>query len=172
MVSKLWQGPVKQLLSITAGIVAVALSAALYMYYVNPALTLSPEELHLRTVSPYYSGLPIGSVYPATKEASVQFKREAAYDVKKCAPKVLSSGRTPAQIHFREGEKPTGLIPVVAFQILESGEVVNIVLTQSSGIRDKDNAALDWVKRTKYNNRPGCGTVESEVGVTIDFAAR
>jgi hypothetical protein len=156
---------VKRLLSITAGIVAVALSAALYMYYVNPALTLSPEELHLRTGSPYYSGLPVDSVYPATKG-------EAAYDVKKCAPKVLSSGRTPAQIHFRVGEKPIGLIPVVAFQILESGEVVNIVLMQRSGVRDKDNAALDWVKRTRYNNRPGCGTVDSEVGLAIDFAAR
>ena len=163
---------VKRLVSITAAIVTVALLATLYMHYANPALTLSPAELHLTTVSPYYSGLPIGSVYPATKEASVQFKREAAYDVKRCAPKVLRSGRTPAQIQFREGEKPTELIPVVAFQILESGEVVNIVLMQSSGIRDKDNAALNWVKRTTYNSRPGCGTVESKVGVTIDFAAR
>ena len=162
---------VKRLLLMMAGLVAVALSAAIYMYYTKPPLTLSPEELRPRTVSPYYSGLPIGSVYPATKNAPVQVKSDAAYDVKRCAPKALSFGTTPAQIHFREGEKPTGLIPVVAFQILESGEVVNIVLKQSSGIRDKDNAALDWAKGATYNNRPGCGTVETEVGVTIDLAA-
>jgi TonB family protein len=155
----------------TAGLVAVALSAAIYMHYTKPPLTLSPEELHLRTVSPFYSGLPIGSSYPATKDASVEVNRDAAYDVKRCTPKVLSFGKTPAEIHFREDEKPTGLIPVVAFQILESGEVTNIVLKQSSGTRDKDNAALDWVKGTTYNNRPGCGTVESEVGVTIDLVA-
>jgi hypothetical protein len=162
---------VKRLLSITAGIAAVVLSVASYMYYANPALTLSPEDLHIRTDSPYYSGLSIGSTYLATKEASVQFKRKAVYEVKRCAPKVLNSVRTQAQIHFREGEKPTGLVPVVGFQILESGEVVNIFLMQSSGIRDKDNAALEWVKRTTYNNRPGCGTIESQVGVTIDLAA-
>ena len=144
----------------------VALSAAIYVYYAKPTLTLSPKELHLRTVSPYYSGLPIGSVYP-----SVQIKHGVAYVVKRCSPKVLCSGRTPTRIHFRKGEKPTGLIPVVAFQILESGDAANITLKQSSGVRDKDNAALDWVKGTRYNNRPGCGTVETEMGVTIDLAA-
>jgi hypothetical protein len=161
---------VKRLLLLAAGLVAVALSAAIYLYYAKPTLTLSPEELHLKTVSPYYSGLPIGSVNPAT--ANVQFKSDAAYDLKRCAPKALSFGKTPARIHFRESEKPTGVIPVVAFQILESGEVVNIALKQSSGIRDKDNAALDWVKGSRYNNRPGCGTVETAVGVTIDLAAQ
>jgi len=162
---------VKRLLYVTAGLAAVVLPAAIYIYYTGPLWTLSPEELRLRTVSPYYSGLPIGSVYPAPKDASLRVERDAGYDVKRCTPKVLRSGRTPAEIHFREGEKPTGLIPVVAFQILESGEVVNIVLKQSSGIRDKDNAALGWVKGTRYNNRSGCGTVESEIGVMIDLLA-
>lgn len=162
---------VKRLLRMTAGLVTIALSAAIYTYYTKPSLTLSPEELHPRTVSPYYSGLHIRSVSPATKSAPVQLKSDAAYDLKRCAPKMLSFSKTPAQIHLREGEKSTGLIPVVAFQILESGELTNIVLKQSSGIRDKDNAALHWVKGTTYNNRPGCGTVESEVGVTIDLVA-
>jgi hypothetical protein len=162
---------VKRLLSLPAGLAVVALSAALYLYYTKPTLTLSPEELHLKTVSPYYSGLPIGLASPTT--ANVQIKKsDSAYDVKRCAPKALSLGKTPTRIHFREGEKPTGVIPVIAFQILESGEVVNIVLKQSSGIRDKDNAALDWVKGSRYNNRPGCGTVETEVGVTIDLTAQ
>ena len=82
---------VNRLLLIMAGLVAVALSAAIYMYYTKPPLTLSLEELHPRTVSPYYSGLPIGSVYPATKNAPVQVKSDAAYDVKRCAPKALES---------------------------------------------------------------------------------
>ncbi len=162
---------VKRLMFVTAGLAAVALTAAFYVYCTKPLLTLSPEELHLRTVSPYYSGVPIGSVYTTTKNASLRVERDAGYDVKRSTPKVVRSGRTPAEIHFREGEKPTGFIPVVAFQILESGEVVNIVLKQSSGIRDKDNAALGWVKGTRYNNRPACGTIESEVGVTIDLVA-
>lgn len=151
----------KRLLLMVAALIAFALSTITYMYYYRAHATLSPEELRLRTVSPYYSGLPIGYAHtPPT---------DAAYDVKGCRPKALSVGKMPAEIRFRKGEKPTGLIPVVAFQILESGEVVSVVLKQSSGITDKDNAALHWVKGTKYNNRPGCGIVESEVGVTIDL---
>ena len=82
---------------------------------------------------------------------------------------VATARKTPAEIHFRKGEKPTGLMPVVGFQVLESGEVTNAILKQSSGIRDRDNFALRSVEGTKYNNRPGCGTLEYEVGVTIDL---
>lgn len=159
----------KRLLLIAAGSVAVALSASFYVFCEKPTSTLSSEELHLKRVIPY-SGLPLEVGDPAP--ANVQFKGGAAYDLKTCAPKAQSFGRTPARIHFREGENPTGLTPIVAFQILESGDVTNIVLKRSSGIRDEDNAALDWVKGSKYNNRPGCGTDETEVGVTIDFAAQ
>ncbi len=93
------------------------------------------------------------------------------YDVKRCTPKLLSSHATKGKvhIHIRKSDKPTGRIPVVACQILESGEVVNVALKQSSGIRDKDNLALRWVKQMKYNERPGCGVVETNMGVTIDF---
>jgi hypothetical protein len=96
-------------------------------------------------------------------------KSGAVSDVKRCTPKALTFGKTPVEIHSREGERPTGLIPVVAFQKLESGEVANLVLKQRSGIHDKDNAALRWVRETTYNSRPGCGTLESELGVTIDL---
>ena len=134
---------VKRVFLISAGLIVVALSAAVYTQYTELRLTLAPDELHLRKVSPYYSGLPIGSRYLEKKGAPLEIKHEAAYDVKRCTPKALSFGKTPAEIHFREAEKPTGLIPVVAFHVLESGEVTNIVLKQRSGIRDKDNAALN-----------------------------
>src|SRR5215475_7936596 len=65
---------------------------------------------------------------------------------KRCAPKIVRSvprhtgGPTP--IHFQPGEKMTRT-PVIRSQILESGEVVNIRLTQSSGVADIDRIALD-----------------------------
>jgi len=55
------------------------------------------------------------------------------------------------------------------FEILESGEVSNIRLKRSSGIADIDAYALNSVRRMKYNSRPGCGIVDSEAGVTVDF---
>lgn len=150
-------------LLLSAVLIAVASPAITYMYRYRADATLSPEELRPRTVSPYYSGLPIG--YTNTPPT------EASYDMKGCRPKVLSVGKMPNGIRFRGGEKPTGL-PVVTFQILESGEVVDVALKQSSGIIDKDNAALLWVEGMKYNKRPGCGILETEVGVTIDVGSR
>ena len=44
----------------TLGLMAVALAAAIYTCHTSRPLALSLEELHLRTVSPYFSGIPIG----------------------------------------------------------------------------------------------------------------
>jgi len=149
-----------------AALVVVALSTTIYIYSAKPTLTLSREELQLRAVSPYHSGL---TIYVPIKDAPGVIKPDAVFDVERCTPKALTFGKKPVEIHFRQDERPTGLIPVVAFQVLESGEVANLVLKQRSGIRDKDNAALRWVRETTYNRRPGCGTLESEMGVTIDL---
>jgi hypothetical protein len=91
---------------------------------------------------------------------------------KRCAPKIVretprhTGGPTP--IHFRPGEKMIHT-PVIRSQILESGEVVNVRVNQSSGVADIDQIALDSVRFIRYNKRPGCPVMESEAAVTVDF---
>jgi penicillin-binding protein 1A len=94
---------------------------------------------------------------------------EATYDLKRCALKLVSD-RSPANtIHVRPGEKLNNT-PVVSFEVLESGEVRNAVVSRSSEITSIDNYALTWVRSMRYNERPpGCGIIESQAGVTIDF---
>jgi TonB family protein len=94
------------------------------------------------------------------------------YDIKRCSPKVIKLGRPHSnQLHFHKGDKPSGRVPLVAFQILESGEVVDARLKQSSGVAEIDKYALEWVRSTRHNKRPGCGILETEESVTIDFTA-
>lgn len=97
-------------------------------------------------------------------------KPDGKYDIQKCTPKVMSRaehGESP-QFHFRKGEKYLHS-PVVACEILESGEIAHAFLKRSSGVADLDNYAVRWVQQLRYNKRPGCGVVESEVDVNIDF---
>ncbi len=93
------------------------------------------------------------------------------YDIQRCKPKAVREvrHRKSPTIHFRKGEKYTHS-PVVTFDILESGEVANLVLKRSSGVADADKYALDWVRQLKYNARSGCGVIESLVTVTIDWS--
>jgi TonB family protein len=98
-------------------------------------------------------------------------KPDDKYDVQKCTPKVLSHARqrkTPKNF-VRKGEKSTGYSPIVVFEILESGDVANAFLKRSSGFANVDNFALTWVREAKYNKRPGCGVIETQANVTIDW---
>ena len=110
---------------------------------------------------------------PHAATAQQKPKKEPNYDLKKCALKSLSKkvayGGKPSSIRIRKGEKSTGYSPIVAFEILESGEVSNVRLKRSSGIADIDDNALAWIRSMKYNSRPGCGVIDSETGVTIDW---
>jgi TonB family protein len=72
----------------------------------------------------------------------------------------------PRSVHIRKGEKSTHY-PLIAFEILESGQVTNARVKHSSGVADLDALALKSVRGMKFNNRPGCGTVESEVTVLM-----
>ena len=92
-------------------------------------------------------------------------------DVKRCAPKIVNQAPSPKEqsLRTRTGEKSTGFSPIVAFQILESGEVVHAYVKRSSGIADIDAYALKLIQRTKFNRRSGCGIIESESSVDIDF---
>jgi TonB family protein len=59
--------------------------------------------------------------------------------------------------------------PVIAYQVLESGGVVNVYVKRSSGVADLDAFAARSIRATKYNKRPGCGAVEAEATVNIEF---
>jgi TonB family protein len=109
------------------------------------------------------------AVCKAFGAAQEKTKPEGEYDMKRCAPKVISrrGDKTPA-FHFRKGEKYRHS-PAVAYEILESGEIAHAILKRSSGVAEVDKYALNWVQKLKFNRRSGCGVVESTVDVTIDF---
>jgi TonB family protein len=89
--------------------------------------------------------------------------------VQRCAPKAISrTGAKFPESHFDKGEKYRHS-PVVAYEILESGEVAHAILKRSSGVAEVDKYALKWVQDLKFNKRPGCGVVESTIDITIDF---
>ena len=98
-------------------------------------------------------------------------KPDGKYYVRGCTPKVLSHAhqRKTSRRFVRKGEKSTGYSPIVAFEILESGDVANAFVKRSSGFANVDNYALTWVRETKYSNRPGCGVLETQADVTIDW---
>ena len=108
-----------------------------------------------------------------TSTIAAQEKPQAdqKYDVKRCTPKLVSHAPSPRQesIHTRPGEKSTGFSPIIAYQILDTGEVTHAYVKRSSGIADIDTHALTWIRGTKYNPRPGCGVIESQAGVSIDW---
>jgi TonB family protein len=89
---------------------------------------------------------------------------------KRCAPVIIKRSKAKQKsVRVRKGEKSTGFSPLIAFQIAESGEVINAHVKRSSGIRDIDDSALNSIQSTKYSARPGCPVIESEASVTIDF---
>jgi TonB family protein len=97
-------------------------------------------------------------------------KPEPSYEVKRCTPKVVKQGTTPNRgLVRRKGEKSAGYSPIVSFAILETGEITNAKLKRSSGFKFLDDHALGWIRTTTYNNRPGCGVIETKADVTIDL---
>jgi hypothetical protein len=93
-----------------------------------------------------------------------------ASDVKNYLPIVVSQPHADLRrIRLRPGEKSMKQVPVIAFEIVESGDVMNARLERSFGIADIDAYALSWMRSIKYNNRPGCGVIGSKVAVIIDL---
>jgi len=109
------------------------------------------------------------AVFTAFGAAQDKASPKGEFDIPRCAPKVISkaSGKSP-EFHFRKGEEYKHS-PVVAYEVLESGEIAHPLLKRSSGVAEVDKYALKWVQELKFNKRPGCGAVESTVDVTIDF---
>jgi hypothetical protein len=59
--------------------------------------------------------------------------------------------------------------PVLRADIEETGDMSNVELIQSSGIKRLDFLFLTNVHRWKYAPRPGCGVIQSNISVTIDW---
>jgi hypothetical protein len=107
--------------------------------------------------------LSIAAVFLATVSglgaAKDEPKPDGKHDVQRCTPKVLRHARqreTSRRFARKDGEKSTGYSPIIAFEILESGDVANPFVKRSSGFANVDNYALTWVQETKYSKRPGC----------------
>ena len=100
----------------------------------------------------------------------VQSQANRKQEEKPCTLKLLSQPPLPKQetIRFRKGEKSSGFTPVITFEILESGQVIDASVKRSCGISDIDALALDWVRSARYNKRPGCGVVQSRASVVVD----
>jgi len=71
-------------------------------------------------------------------------------------------------VHLREGEKYRNA-PIVAFDIDPVGNVKNLRLVSSSGIKDIDTKLLEAVGQWRYEPQPGCGTGSIEMSVSIHF---
>lgn len=56
-------------------------------------------------------------------------------------------------------------------EILENGDITNIQILQRSGIRKLDELLLRNLREWKYLPRPGCGSIESNIAVTVDWVA-
>jgi TonB family protein len=61
--------------------------------------------------------------------------------------------------------------PLIKYQIQEDGSVSDAKIARGSGVVDIDKKVLDAVAHWKYKPRAvGCGTIEIEMSVTIDWA--
>lgn len=86
---------------------------------------------------------------------------------KRCNPVIVRKANSKQRsIQIRKGERQRA-VPLIAFRIAESGEVVDAYVKRSSGIRDRDDSALSSIRSSRYNSRPGCPVIASEAVVLI-----
>jgi TonB family protein len=107
-----------------------------------------------------------------TGEASVKTEKilKNTVDAKPCVPQSapgLSHGPR-REFKFRKGEKYRNS-PVVFYEVNPDGKPSNVKLMRSTGVKDIDDFAVDWVKKLKYKPAPGCVGFESQMTITIDF---
>jgi TonB family protein len=113
----------------------------------------------------FWIGLFVSLVWVTIMGQSAQQSRD---DLKRCIPKAVSHKTQMPHWNFRPGEKYVGM-PLVSFEVLASGDVSNARVKRTSGVRDIDASAVNWIKSFKYNKRPGCPVIDNEMGVNIHF---
>jgi TonB family protein len=89
---------------------------------------------------------------------------------KECtAVKLVHDSYAKGPFKFRPGEIYKQ-VPVITFEVSEDGIVSNVKLVRSSGVKDIDKNEVQAISQWRYKPRPtGCGVIESEVAITIDF---
>lgn len=89
----------------------------------------------------------------------------------KCAIKILKRPdvKFPDNI-IQPGESYLGR-PVLRVTIEENGDMSHVQLLQSSGVHRLDTLLLTGILQWKYAPRPGCGIIEANVVVNIDWVA-
>lgn len=107
-----------------------------------------------------------------TGTASVKTEKVVKKDkaTKPCVPQLAPgpSHGPSKELKFRKGETYRHS-PVVSYQVDPDGTVSNVKLIRSTGVKDIDAFAVEWVKQLKYKPAPGCETLLTEVDITIDF---
>ena len=90
-----------------------------------------------------------------------------------CKPVLIHSNTNSPDIHAMADVQFKGYkrSPIVKFAVDEQGTVHNAKVKRSSGSATADDYALSWVRHLKYKPLPGCGTLESQAMVIIDFTA-
>src|SRR4051812_28449398 len=99
-------------------------------------------------------GSPSQADAERAKAAPLIIKRiansDAMYDWKRCALMIASHGTiTDGSIRTRPGENYQNT-PVISFEVLESGEIMNAIVSRSSGLADIDSYALIGIKSMRY----------------------
>ena len=82
--------------------------------------------------------------------------------------KAMRSSYPSGPFHSPKGESYKRS-PIVKYQINEHGTVSEVKLRQSSGIQDIDRKMVGVISRWKLEPVAGCGIVETEISVTVDW---
>jgi TonB family protein len=94
--------------------------------------------------------------------------RSARCGLQLIAPVSSPSGLRPKSSTTFEDFKRT---PIVIFEVDESGTVSRAKIKRRSGSRSADQLALAEIHQWKFKAMSGCGIVQSEAMVTIDFSS-
>jgi TonB family protein len=91
-----------------------------------------------------------------------------------CRPQLTTTSPSPSGLRPKSSTTFDGYkrSPIVAFEVDESGTVNRAKIKRSSGSRSADQLALGEVRRWKFKPLSGCGIVQSEALVTIDFSSQ
>ena len=90
-----------------------------------------------------------------------------------CHPHLNPPSSAPGHLQAKPGVNFKGYkrSPTVKFDVDEAGTISNIRIKRSSGSVAADQFVLTEIRRWKYKPMPGCGTLETEALVTIDFSS-
>ena len=108
------------------------------------------------------------TVTPAEQKADEESEKREL--IARCKTKIVKKTPRPEpkDLQWGKDEKYRGA-PVISSTIQEDGNVVNVKLERSSGVRWIDEYALQTVKGRKYQAMPGCPGVETKETIIIDF---